>query len=111
MPERTLRSILLVADVARFQGLVEDLLEISADAGSARLNLEEVRGRRARAERRRGRARISTSGDRRSEVNGDTVRADKRRMVRSLANLIDSARLHGGGGERVSVRHVKGNGR
>ena len=44
------------------------------------------------------------------EVNGDTVRADKRRMVRVLANLIDNARLHGGGASRVSVEHVKGNG-
>ena len=31
-------------------------------------------------------------------------------MVRVLANLIDNARVHGGGASRVSVEHVKGNG-
>ena len=45
MPERAQAALdLLVADVARFQGLVEDLLEISrVDGGSAQLNLEDVR--------------------------------------------------------------------
>ena len=44
MPERAQTALdLLVADVARFQGLVEDLLEISRfDAGAIRLNLEDL---------------------------------------------------------------------
>ena len=46
-----------------------------------------------------------------ADVDGDTVRADKRRMVRVLANLIDNARPYGGGASMVSVEHVKGNGR
>ena len=45
MPERAQTALdLLVADVDRFQQLVEDLLEISRfDAGRRTLNLEEVR--------------------------------------------------------------------
>ena len=44
MPERAQAALdLLVADVIRFQGLVEDLLEISRfDAGAIRLNLEDL---------------------------------------------------------------------
>ena len=44
MPERAQAALdLLVADVARFQGLVEDLLEISRfDAGAIRLHLEDL---------------------------------------------------------------------
>ena len=44
MPERAQAALdLLVSDVVRFQGLVEDLLEISRfDAGAIRLHLEEL---------------------------------------------------------------------
>ena len=44
MPERAQAALdLLVGDVARFQGLVEDLLEISRfDAGAIRLNREDL---------------------------------------------------------------------
>ena len=44
MPERAQAALdLLSSDVARFQGLVEDLLEISRfDAGAIRLHLEEL---------------------------------------------------------------------
>ena len=45
MPERAQAALdLLVSDVARFRGLVEDLLEISRfDAGAIRLHLEDLR--------------------------------------------------------------------
>ncbi len=113
MPERAQAALnLLVADVARFQTLVEDLLEISrVDAGSARMNLEEVKVAELIPN-----AVEAASADQHipvtvaADVNGDTVRADKRRMVRVLANLIDNARLHGGGASMVSVEHVKGSG-
>ena len=113
MPDRAQAALdLLVADVARFQGLVEDLLEISrVDGGSAQLNLEEVRVAELVPN-----AVEAVSADQHipvavaPEVDGDTVKADKRRMVRVLANLIDNARVHGGGASLVSVEHVKGNG-
>ena len=113
MPDRAQAALdLLVADVARFQGLVEDLLEISrVDAGSARLNLEEVMVAELipnAVEAAAADQHIPVSVD--PGVEDDTVRADKRRMVRVLANLIDNARVHGGGASLVSVEHVKGNG-
>jgi signal transduction histidine kinase len=113
MPSRAQAALdLLVADVARFQGLVEDLLEISrVDGGSASLNLEEVKvaelvPNAVEAASADQHIPVSVGPD----VDGDTVRADKRRMVRVLANLIDNARVHGGGASLVSVEHVKGNG-
>ncbi len=113
MPERAQAALdLLVADVARFQGLVEDLLEISrVDAGSAPLNLEEVKiaelvPNAVDAVSSEQHIPVTVS----PEVDGDTVRADKRRMVRVLANLIENARVHGGGASLVSVEHVKDNG-
>jgi two-component system, OmpR family, sensor histidine kinase MtrB len=44
MPERAQAALdLLKSDVVRFQGLVEDLLEISRfDAGAVRLHMEEL---------------------------------------------------------------------
>ena len=51
MPERAQAALdLLASDVSRFQGLVEDLLEISRfDAGAIRLHLEDLPRRRVRA--------------------------------------------------------------
>ena len=113
MPERAQAALdLLVADVARFQGLVEDLLEISRfDAG-----VGSARPRRARVAELVPPCGQAVSADQHipvavaPEVDGDTVKADKRRLARVIANLIDNARVHGGGASLVSVEHVKGNG-
>jgi signal transduction histidine kinase len=105
MPERARSALdLLVADVARFQALVEDLLEISRfDAGAARLEVEDVR---------LGELVLHAVGattdedfpvDLDSEAGELLVKADKRRLVRVIANLIDNARKHGGGVSRVAV--------
>ena len=53
LPERAQAALdLLTSDVSRFQGLVEDLLEISRfDAGAIRLNLEDLTGRPVRPQR------------------------------------------------------------
>jgi len=105
MPERAQVALdLLVADVDRFRGLVEDLLEISRfDAGAIRLDLEEL----LVAEFVRQAVAVSTLP--RSRVAVDpaaetmVIRADRRRLARVMANLIDNARLHGGGDVEVSV--------
>jgi two-component system, OmpR family, sensor histidine kinase MtrB len=97
---------LLRADVERFQRMVLDLLEISRmDAGVAELALEEVQPEElvrqaVRAARPAGAATPDgpppevTVGD---EVVGLVVQADKRRLVRVVANLVDNAERHGGG--------------
>ncbi|MBK9181196.1 MAG: HAMP domain-containing histidine kinase [Acidimicrobiales bacterium] len=109
MPERAATALdLLVADVARFQNLVEDLLEISRfDAGAVRLDLEEVRLVDLVLHA------AGMGGDPEVPVDVEPaaadaiVLADKRRLVRVLANLLDNARMHGAGVERVSVRVVE----
>lgn len=110
MPDDSARSAvdLMVADVARFKQLVEDLLEISRfDAGVARLELDEVR-----LAELVGQA-VSWSTDRDvpveldAELAGVVVRADKRRIVRVIANLIDNAEKYGGGVTAVSLRRVE----
>lgn len=98
---------LMVADVARFKQLVEDLLEISRfDAGVARLELDEVRVSELVVQA------VSWSTDRDVpveldvELAGVVVRADKRRLVRVIANLLDNAEKYGGGATGVSLRRV-----
>jgi signal transduction histidine kinase len=87
---------LLVADVARFQSLVEDLLEISRfDAGAIRLHREEV----LVGEFVRQSVSVSTVRDAPVKVSekGESlvILADKTRLLRAIANLIDNARIHG----------------
>ncbi len=112
MPERAQSALdLLVADVIRFQGLVEDLLEISRfDAGAIRLNLEDL----LVAEFVRQAVAVSSQPatpllvtDRAERV---VIRGDRRRLARVVANLIDNARLHGGGDAEISVTEPEGEG-
>lgn len=105
LPERAQAALdLLVADVSRFQGLVEDLLEISRfDAGAVRLHLEDFGVaefvRQAVAVSTVPRARVDVSAD----AEGLVLRGDRRRLARVIANLVDNARIHGGGDPQVSV--------
>ena len=95
---------LLVADVARFSGLVEDLLEISRyDAGAVRLNRDELRVGELveQAVRASSLPRSPIEVDPR---NADTrLSGDRRRLARVVANLVDNARLHGGGTATIHV--------
>ena len=99
MPERAVAALdLLVADVARFQGLVEDLLEISRfDAGAVRLNREEL----LVAEFVRQAVAVSSLPDAPVKVDEAAeelvILADKRRLARVIANLVDNGRFYGGG--------------
>ena len=108
LPERARAALdLMAGDVDRFQQLVEDLLEISRfDAGVARLELEEVH----LAELVMQAVQHSTDSDVPVELDaalaGLVVHADKRRIVRVIANLIDNAGKYGGGATGVSLRRV-----
>ncbi len=110
LPERARSALdLMVADIDRFQQLVEDLLEISRfDAGVARLELEEVH----LAELVMQAVSHSTDTDvpveLDAELAGVVVQADKRRIVRVIANLIDNAAKYGGGATSVSLRQADG---
>lgn len=105
MPERAQAALdLLVADVARFQGLVEDLLEISRfDAGAIRLNEEEllvgefVRQAVAASSLPRTPVAVSPAAD---EM---IIKGDRRRLARVIANLVDNGRIHGGAEVEVAV--------
>jgi two-component system sensor histidine kinase MtrB len=95
---------LLVADVARFSGLVEDLLEISRyDAGAVRLTRDELRvGEFVRQA-------VMASSMPRTALRIDashaeaTISGDRRRLARVVANLLDNARVHGGGEATIYV--------
>lgn len=112
MPERAQVALdLLVSDVARFQGLVEDLLEISRfDAGAVRLHREDL----LVAELVRQAVAVSSMPSTPVEVSprGETLvmQGDRRRLARVVANLIDNARLHGGGNASVFVSEAEADG-
>ena len=105
LPERAQAALdLLSSDVARFQGLVEDLLEISRfDAGAIRLHLEDL----PVAEFVRHAIAVSaaptivvTTTERSERA---VIRGDRRRLARVIANLIDNALAHGGGEPDVTI--------
>lgn len=105
MPTRAQAALdLLVADVTRFQGLVEDLLEISRfDAGAIRLHSEEL----LVGEFVRQAVAVSSVRDAPVSVTDEAdqliINGDRRRLARVIANLIDNARNHGGGMPTVTV--------
>jgi signal transduction histidine kinase len=99
---------LLVGDVSRFQGLVEDLLEISRfDAGAVRLVKEPLVAhefvRQAISVSSMPKTEVRVSAD----VESVVIRGDKRRLARVLANLIDNARIHSGGRPTVHVQFAE----
>ena len=105
LPERAQAALdLLASDVIRFQGLVEDLLEISRfDAGAIRLHMEELLA----AEFVRQAVAVSSLPDTPITVADRAelalIRGDRRRLARVIANLIDNARAYGGGEPEVSI--------
>jgi signal transduction histidine kinase len=105
LPERAQAALdLLSSDVARFQGLVEDLLEISRfDAGAIRLHLEDL----PVAEFVRQAVAVSAAPSVPVTVTPRAeravIRGDRRRLARVIANLIDNALAHGGGEPAVTI--------
>jgi two-component system sensor histidine kinase MtrB len=106
MPERARLGLDLLGDeIGRFERLVENLLEISRiDAGVEELVVEDVVlgqfVQEALRAHRPGAPPAVELGDR---AAGTVVRADKRRLERVLANLVDNAERYGGGVARVVV--------
>ncbi|HWB67854.1 MAG TPA: HAMP domain-containing sensor histidine kinase [Mycobacteriales bacterium] len=95
---------LLSGEVRRFEHLVDDLLEISRlDAGAARFEAEPVQLS----------ALVLNLLDREEYAGVDlridsaslyaVVSGDKRRLEQALRNLLDNARMHGGGVTAVAV--------
>ncbi len=105
LPDRAQSALdLLSSDVVRFQGLVEDLLEISRfDAGAIRLHMEELLAaefvRQAAAASSMPETPVSVEP--RAELA--LIRGDRRRLARVVANLIDNARAYGGGEATVTI--------
>jgi signal transduction histidine kinase len=98
---------LLTAEVARFQQLVEDLLEISRfDAGAARLEIDEVRIAELVMQAVHASTDHQVPVELDAELAGTVVEADKRRLVRVIANLLDNASKYGDGATSVSLRRV-----
>jgi two-component system sensor histidine kinase MtrB len=105
LPEKAAVAVdLLVADLGRFQNLVEDLLEISRfDAGAVRLHREDL----AVAEFVRQAVAVSSLPDADLRVDPRAedlvIQADKRRLARVVANLLENAKHYGGGEVTVAV--------
>lgn len=109
MPDASAQAAvdLMVADVARFKQLVEDLLEISRfDAGAARLDLSEVRPGQLVTQAVTWSPTPDVPVELDSDLAGMVIRADKRRLARVVANLLDNARKYGGGATRVELRRL-----
>ena len=105
LPERGQAALdLLAADVARFSGLVEDLLEISRyDAGAVRLTRDELQVGELVEQAVRASSMPRSSIDIDSRCATTSLSGDRRRLARVVANLIDNARSHGGGVASVHV--------
>lgn len=104
LPERTQQALdVVVSQVRRFDQMVMDLLELSRlDAGTTEVRREDVdiEDLVSRIAHRYG------FGDVPIEIDPkvpSTVKLDKLRFERVLANLLDNARNHGGGPLRVRV--------
>ncbi len=105
MPERSQTALdLLVSDIARFRTLVEDLLEISRfDVGTASLQADPLLFPEF------VRAAVSVTRHRNVEVRVEPaaenaiVVAEKRRLARVVANLLDNAEKYGGGATCIHV--------
>jgi two-component system, OmpR family, sensor histidine kinase MtrB len=106
MPERARAALdLMAADIERFQQLVEDLLEISRfDAGVMYLDLEEVRVDELVLQAVASSTDADVPVDIDSDLAGVVVKADKRRLSRVIANLLDNAAKYGKGATRVELR-------
>ena len=108
LPERSQQAVDLVnAEISRFRQLVEDLLEISRyDAGAVRIDREDLRLAEfvLQAVGASGHRDVPIELD--AELAGVIVAADKRRLARVIANLLDNAAKYGDGATVVALGKV-----
>ncbi len=104
LPDRTQQALdVVVTQVRRFDQMVMDLLELSRiDAGSTELHREDVpiEDLISRIAHRYGFGDVPIVVSRKV---ANTVRVDKLRFERILANLLENANQHGGGPTRITV--------
>jgi signal transduction histidine kinase len=104
LPDRSQQALdVVVSQVRRFDHMVMDLLELSRiDAGSTELHREDVNlsDLVPRIAQRYGFSTVPVDCD-----NGvpSTIRLDKLRFERVLANLLENAREHAGGPIRIGL--------
>ncbi len=105
LPERAQQALdILVRQLQRFTRMVLDLLEISRlETGTVDSHLERVAlaDFTARVTASAGYAHVPVEVGR--HANDTWVEVDKRRFESIVTNLLDNARLHGGGAVRVGV--------
>ncbi len=109
IPERTQQALdVVVSQVRRFDAMVIDLLELARlDAGATDLTVEGV----VIADLvRRVAARVGEPDVPIIVADGmaDEVALDKVRFERILSNLLENARIHGGGPLRIEIAPVAG---
>jgi signal transduction histidine kinase len=95
---------LLSVEVDRFQELVDDLLEISRfDAGAQQLELDDVRLDQVVMEAVRASGSPGVPVEIDAQLAGAVVPADKRRLMRVIANLLENAEKYAGGATAVTL--------
>jgi signal transduction histidine kinase len=101
-PRSMIALDLLVADLERFNRLVNDLLEISGfDAGVAALDLTEVGIARFLEVTAVNAGAVALRMP--EDAHGVVVQADKRRLARIMSNLLDNAGRYGGGATAITL--------
>lgn len=108
LPDRAQTAVdLLVADVNRFTGLIEDLLEMSRlDAGVVNIEPDSVLIAELVMYAVDNQSDRDIPVDVASELYGVVIQVDKRRLLRVIANLLDNAAKYAGGADRVEMRVV-----
>jgi signal transduction histidine kinase len=101
-PRSIIALNLLVADLERFNRLVNDLLEISGfDAGVAALDLTEVGIARFLEVTAANAGAVALRMP--DDAHRVVVQADKRRLARIMSNLLDNAGRYGGGATAITL--------
>ena len=100
---------LLVEDVIRFEGLVENLLEISrADAGQADMAIDSVNVAELVMHTVESAPDPAVPISIEEDAMDTVIRGDKRRLAQVITNLLDNAAKHGGGATSVDVEREDG---